>query len=42
MERLRFEMNDVYKLFTKNDDNIVENYLKTKEEMNRDIAYFKT
>ena len=42
MKRLRFEINDVYRLFTENDDKIVENYIKTKEQINSDIAYFKT
>ena len=42
MERLRFEQSEVYRLFTENDDKIVENYIKQKEKMDGDLAKFKT
>ena len=42
MERVRFEMSEVYRLFTENDNKIVENYIRTKEKMDADIARFKT
>ena len=42
MERVRFEMSEVYRLFTENDNKIVDNYIKTKEKMDADIALFKT
>ena len=42
MERLRVEQNEVYRLFTENDNKIVENFIKTKAKMDADIAVFKT
>ena len=42
MERLREEQNEVYRLFTENDNKIVENFIKTKAKMDADIAIFKT
>ena len=40
--RLRFEMSDVYRLFTENDNKIVEDYINTKTKQDGDIAMFKT
>ena len=42
MERLRFEQSEVYRLFTENDNKIVEDYIKNKEKMDEEIAHFKT
>lgn len=42
MERLRFEQSEVYRLFTENDNKIVDDYLKNKEKIDKDIALFKT
>ena len=41
MDRLRFEQNEVYRLFTENDNKIIENFIKTKAKMDADIAEFK-
>ena len=40
--RLRFEQNEVYKLFTENDNKIVEDYINTKARTEESIALFKT
>ena len=42
MERLRNDQNEVYTLFTENDNKIVENFIKTKAKMDADVALFKT
>ena len=42
MDGLRGDMSEVYRLFTENDDKIVENYIKQKEKIDADIAKFKT
>ena len=38
MERCREEMKDVYRLFTENDQKIINDYLKNKVEMDAEIA----
>ena len=42
MERCRQEMKDVYRLFTENDQKIINDYLKNKVQMDSEIAQFKT
>ena len=42
MERCREEMKDVYRLFTENDQKIINDYLKNKVEMDAEISNFKT
>lgn len=42
ISRLREEQGELYKLFTKNDDKIVADYIDNKEKTNNEIALFKT